>query len=330
MVSFKQNLLNIPIICFLVSFSFGWLFPRFKFNKFIDLINQWSSFYLIVAIGLKGGLAFSSCIGFDDKAIILIILATSFSILFPFLGYILLLKSTSIDKTTCAAIAAHYGSVSISTYAAATSVLADHSITYCGYIVALITLMEIPAIFTGVYLSAKDQDKKNVLDKRSLFSSFLKTSIFNNKIVLLLIGSLILGYLFHILNYHYFSDLIIGPFNIILSIFLITMGFKVATQSTSLKKFNFALVMFGFYMPIIGSFIGLVMSWLIKLDLGTGFLFTVLCSSASYIVVPAALRIMLPKAQESIYLPMSLAITFPFNILFGIPLYFALCVKFLK
>jgi len=114
MVSFKQNLLNIPIICFLVSFSFGWLFPRFKFNKFIDLINQWSSFYLIVAIGLKGGLAFSSCIGFDDKAIILIILATSFSILFPFLGYILLLKSTSIDKTTCAAIAAHYGSVNIS------------------------------------------------------------------------------------------------------------------------------------------------------------------------------------------------------------------------
>ncbi len=330
MVAFKQNLLNIPIICFLISFSCGWLFPRFKFNKFIDFINQWASFYLVVAIGLKGGLAFSSCIEFNDKAIILIILSVSFSIFFPFLGYILLLKSTSIDRVTCAAIAAHYGSVSISTYAAATSVLADHSIMYCGYIVAIITLMEIPAIFSGVYLAGGYQDTKNVLNKKSTFSGFLKTSIFTNKIVLLLLGSLILGYLFHLFNYHHLTNLIIDPFNIILSVFLVTMGFNVARQSTALKKFNFALVMFGIYMPIIGSFIGLAMSWLIKLDLGTGFLFTVLCSSASYIVVPAALRIMLPKAQESIYLPMSLAITFPFNILFGIPLYFAFCVKFLK
>jgi len=328
--AFLQNLFNIPILCFLISFSLGCLFPRFKFEKLIKTTNQWSSFYLIIAIGLKGGLAFSSCTVFNEKTVTLIILAISFSLFFPVLGYMLLLKTTSIDRVTCAAIAAHYGSISISTFAAATSVLAKHSIMYCGYIVAVITLMEIPALFSAIYLCGEYKDTENFLNKRNSFSDFLKTSIFNNKIVLLLIGSLILGYFFHIFSYHHFTDPIINPFNIILSVFLVTMGFNVARQSKSLKKFNFALGMFGIYIPIIGSFIGLGMSWLINLDLGTGFLFTVLCASSSYIVVPAALRIMLPRAQESIYLPMSIAITFPFNILFGIPFYFDLSVKILK
>ena len=107
------------------------------------------------------------------------------------------------------------------------------------------------------------------------------------------------------------------------------MGLVVAKNLPHLKTFTWKLAFFGLYMPIIGAVIGLTSSYVMALDVGTGTLFTVLCASASYIAVPAAMRLALPEAKAAIYIPMSLAITFPFNVIVGIPLYFALAVKLL-
>jgi hypothetical protein len=107
------------------------------------------------------------------------------------------------------------------------------------------------------------------------------------------------------------------------------MGLMVSKNLHHLKSFTLPLVLFGIYMPLIGGSVGLLTSYVIGLDVGTGTLFTVLCASASYIAVPAAMRLALPEAKAAIYVPMSLAITFPFNVVFGIPLYYALAQKIL-
>ena len=119
------------------------------------------------------------------------------------------------------------------------------------------------------------------------------------------------------------------PFQGILCLFLLDMGLLVAKNLHHLKGFTWPLALFGIYMPLIGAGIGLFTSRMIGLDVGTGTLFTVLCASASYIAVPAAMRLALPEAKAAIYVPMSLAITFPFNVTLGIPLYFALAGKLL-
>jgi hypothetical protein len=113
------------------------------------------------------------------------------------------------------------------------------------------------------------------------------------------------------------------PFQGILCLFLLDMGLVVAKNVHHLRNFTIPLALFGIYMPLIGACIGLGASWVIGLDVGTGTLFTVLCASASYIAVPAAMRLALPEAKAAIYIPLSLAITFPFNVTLGIPLYFA-------
>jgi hypothetical protein len=122
---------------------------------------------------------------------------------------------------------------------------------------------------------------------------------------------------------------LVEPFHGILAFFLLDMGLLVSRQMHHLKEFNIRLILFGIYMPLLGATIGLALSKIIGLDVGTGTLFTVLVASASYIAVTAAMRLALPKAKAAIYIPMSLAITFPFNIAIGIPLYFALAQTFL-
>jgi hypothetical protein len=119
------------------------------------------------------------------------------------------------------------------------------------------------------------------------------------------------------------SGFLSDPFQGVLCLFLLDMGLLVARNLPHLKSFSWPLVAFGIYMPLMGAAIGIGVGTLIGMDMGTSLLFTVLCASASYIAVPAAMRLALPEAKAAIYVPMSLAITFPFNIVFGIPLYYA-------
>jgi hypothetical protein len=144
-----------------------------------------------------------------------------------------------------------------------------------------------------------------------------------------LLGSFVIGWMTGAEGMEKMEGFFVTPFQGILALFLLDMGLLVAKNLHHLRSFTVRLLVFGIYMPLIGASIGLGAASMIGLDVGTGFLFTVLCASASYIAVPAAMKLALPEAKASIYVPMSLGITFPFNILLGIPLYDALAMMVL-
>lgn len=134
----------------------------------------------------------------------------------------------------------------------------------------------------------------------------------------------------HRLQLDYLESSILIIFKPVLCLFLLNMGFLIGKQRNSFSQFSWSLTLFGFYMPLIGGVFGIALSYFLGLDRGTGSLIAVLSGSASYIAVPAAMRIAIPEAKEAVYLPLSLGIAFPFNVLIGIPIYYVLALKLLS
>jgi hypothetical protein len=246
----------------------------------------------------------------------------------PFIAYALLRATTKLDSPTAAAVAAHYGSISMVTFVTAVSFLGTNEVVYAGYIVAVLALMEAPAILSGLFIAHRAAPETIKAGEKA--TPKLSREIFTNGAILLLTGSFLIGWATGTDGMAKMEGFLVTPFQGILALFLLDMGLLVSRQLHHLKEFTLKLVLFGIYMPLIGAAIGLLSSKLIGLDVGTGTLFTVLCASASYIAVPAAMRLALPQAKAAIYVPLSLAITFPFNIVFGIPLYFAIAEVILK
>lgn len=319
----SQNLLS-PAILF---FALGILAGFFKSDLEIpDSISRYLSIYLMMAIGFKGGVAIANTHDLNGEVLSAVAAGLAIGFLQPFLGYGLLRMTTKIDSPTAAAVAAHYGSISMVTFVTATTFLKANEVMYAGYIVAILALMEAPAILSGLFIAhrtAPQTRTHNAEEKK------LAREIFTNGAILLLFGSFLIGWATGQQGMNKMEGFLIAPFQGILALFLLDMGLMVSKNLHHLKGFTLPLVLFGIYMPLIGAGIGLGTSYLIGLDVGTGTLFTVLCASASYIAVPAAMRLALPEAKAAIYLPMSLAITFPFNVTLGIPLYYALAAHFL-
>jgi len=321
---FAENLLSPPILFFLLGTISGCLKSNLEIP---EQISKYLAIYLIIAIGFKGGVAISETNNFDLKAILTISVSILTSFIQPFIGYFFLKHTTRIDKLTAAALAAHYGSVSLVTFVTAINFLELNSTIYSGYIISVLSLMEAPAILSGI-LIAHTCKQKNASNKNQL-KPFLLKEVFTNGSILLLLGSFFIGWVSGTQGMQKMDGFVISPFQGLLSLFLLDMGLLITKHLAELKEFTLKLALFGIYMPLIGSVIGISLSMLIGLDIGTGFLFTVLISSASYIVVTAAMRISLPEAKATIYIPMTLAVTFPFNITLGIPFYFTLAQKFL-
>ena len=324
LLTLTQNVLS-PAILF---FVLGILAGAFKSDLEIpNSISRYLSIYLMMAIGFKGGVAIADTKEITEQIIFAIVTGVAFGFLIPFLGFGLLRWTTKLDKATMAAIAAHYGSISIVTFATAVSFLKLNEISYAGYIVAIVALMEAPAIVSGLFIAHRaDPGTKthNAEEKK------LAREIFSNGAILLLFGSFVIGMISGNSGLEKMGGFLVTPFQGILALFLLDMGLMVAKNLHHLKSFTWPLALFGIYMPLIGGALGLAASHMIGLDLGTGTLFTVLCASASYIAVPAAMRLALPEAKAAIYVPMSLAITFPFNVVIGIPLYYAAAKLFLS
>lgn len=319
----SQNLLTPAVLFFILGITAGF----FKSDLEIpDSISRYLSLYLMMAIGFKGGVAIANTNEFGADVIGAIVAGVIFGFLQPFLGYGLLKLTTKLDSPTAAAVAAHYGSISMVTFATAAAFLKTNEVIYAGYIVAILALMEAPAILAGLFIAHKaDPKTKHTAEEKKL----LTKEIFTNGAILLLFGSFIIGWITGQPGMDKVDGFLNTPFQGVLCLFLLDMGLLVAKNLHHLKNFTFPLALFGIYMPLIGASIGLSTSYLLGLDVGTGTLFTVLCASASYIAVPAAMRLALPEAKAAIYIPMSLAITFPFNVVFGIPLYFTLAGKLL-
>ncbi len=319
-----SNLISPPILFFILGIGAGFIKSDLDIPK---SISRYLSIYLMMSIGFKGGVVIANEPHFSWNILVLMLAGVLASFVMPFLGYVLLTKTTRLDKVTASAVAAHYGSISLVTFVTATSFLKKQQIDFDGYIVAVLALMEAPAILSGLYIAHRAAPKTLAYGKK--VNSKLARDIFTNGAILLLFGSFIIGLITGQRGYDQLEGFLITPFYGILTLFLLDMGIVVSKQMHNVPKLEFNLLVFGIYMPMIGGALGVTSSFLLDLSLGTGMLFTVLLASASYIAVPAAMRLALPDAKTAIYLPLSLAITFPFNILIGIPLYYAVCSRLL-
>ncbi|HCR85882.1 MAG TPA: sodium-dependent bicarbonate transport family permease [Alphaproteobacteria bacterium] len=318
----SQNLLTPAVLFFILGITAGF----FKSDLEIpNSISRYLSIYLMMAIGFKGGVAIANTTVFGTDVIGAIFAGVAIGFLQPFIGYFLLKRTTKLDSATAAAVAAHYGSISMVTFATAAAFLKVNEVVYAGYIVAILALMEAPAILAGLFIAHKADPKT----KHENEEKKLAKEIFTNGAILLLFGSFLIGWITGQSGMNKMEGFLVTPFQGILALFLLDMGLLVAKNIHHLKNFTLPLALFGIYMPLIGSCVGLGTSYMLGLDVGTGTLFTVLCASASYIAVPAAMRLALPEAKAAIYIPMSLAITFPFNVVLGIPLYYTLAGKIL-
>lgn len=310
-----SNLLS-PII---LSFVLGLAAALARSDLTIpEAVAKGMSIYLLFAIGFKGGVAVSAH-GVDTTLILTVLAGVFLSFLLPFIAFALLRLLTVLSRTDAAAVAAHYGSISIVTFVAATSVLESRLISSEGYMVAVAAVMEAPAILSALWLVARGGEGKS----GKLDTELMREIMLNGSIVLL-VGAFIIGAVTGEKGFAEISAFIETPFKGVLCLFLLDMGL-IAGRGLRRSKgvLGAPVVAFAIIMPVIGATLGLVLGVMIGLSLGGIVLLMVLSASASYIAVPAAMRVALPEADPSIYLTLSLGVTFPFNLTLGIPLYLA-------
>ena len=218
------------------------------------------------------------------------------------------------------AVAAAYGSVSAVTFVAAGSFLEAQSVHFGGHMVAVMALMEAPAIIMGVILIMKyDAETRS----NSNMGGMIKHS-FTNSSVLMVMGSLIIGLIAETKQAEGIKPFTTDIFKGFLAIFLLEMGMVTAQRFSAFKKYGWSAFLFAIFIPLINGCLVAVCSGIITHDIGNRFIFAILAASASYIAVPAAMRLAAPKADPGLYIPMALGITFPFNITIGMPLYYLL------
>jgi hypothetical protein len=275
------------------------------------------SLFLMAAIGLKGGVQVSAA-GFSLEMVAAGVAGLVLSFLLPFVAFAALRRFGRLDGLNSGAVAAHYGSVSVVTFATASEVLTRGGIAPAGYMVAVLALMETPAIVSGMLL-ARRSDRG-----QSRAGGHLWREVFFNGSVVLLLGAFAIGAIIGKENYGPISPMFTGLWSGVLCLFLLDMGLIAVRRLRDSRAVTLRLGLLAVALPLINGCIGAVLARLIGLDVGSAAALSILAASASYIAVPAAMRLALPKADAGLYLSMSLAITFPFNIVFGIPMFIAL------
>nr|WP_223155201.1 sodium-dependent bicarbonate transport family permease [Alkalibacillus aidingensis] len=322
------NLLS-PVVLF---FLLGMISAIFKSDlKFPDGLSEALSIYLLVAIGLKGGIELSH---YSINEAFQPILGTLFLGLAIPVITLFAMRLMGIDFKNSVGLAATYGSVSIVTYGAAISFLDEQAISYEGLMNAMVVLLESPAILFSLLIYnilSKNGDQLthshslgimpssiSMIDKEVLRESILGKSI------VLLVGSLLIGLIAGEQSLPTVEPLFLDLYDSILILFLLNMGLIAGSRLPEIRSHGLKLVLFSIIMPIIGGTLGVLTGYFVGLSVGGSALMGVLAGSASYIAAPAALRTSVPEANPSIYLGLSLGVTFPFNLTIGIPLYFQL------
>ena len=313
-----SNLL-IPAVLF---FALGFLAQGVKSDlRFPPELAKALSIYLLIGIGLKGGIELSHAHLGEAFEAVIVALVLGFGL--PIIAYVILLAGR-LDKLNASAIAAHYGSVSAGTFLTAIAYLNAQQIPYESYPVIMLAIMESPAIIVGLLLARFSRGNKTNSDEdaRENHMGELLRDAFTNGSVILLFGGMLIGVVVKPDSLAtitpFFSTLFMGA----LSLFLLEMGMEAGKRIGEFKRVGWFLVAFGVLMPLIGGGIGLLAGhyWL-GFGMGGTMLVAVLGASASYIAVPPAMRLAIPEANPSYYLTLSLGVTFPFNVIVGIPLY---------
>ena len=275
------------------------------------------SLYLLFAIGFKGGQELSHS-SFTREILYALIFGIVISAMIPLYTFFVLKRKLSVSDA--AAVAATYGSVSAVTFVAATTFLESQKITFGGEMVAVMALMESPAIIVGVILMMRyEGDSKEGGQLRNIVQHS-----FTNGSVLMIIGSLIIGLIADTKQAEGIKPFTTDIFKGFLAIFLLEMGMVTARRFAAFRKYGLFVTGFAIVAPIINGCVVAVLSGFITNSVGNRFIFAILAASASYIAVPAAMRLAAPKADPGLYIPMALGVTFPFNITIGMPIYFAI------
>lgn len=307
-----SNILNPPVLAFFL----GVLAVLVKSDLEIPApIPKLLSLYLLFAIGFKGGVELVKS-GINQQVILTLLAAMIMACVVPiYTFFILRLK---LDTYNAAAIAATYGSISAVTFITASSFLTQLGMAFDGFMVAALALMESPAIVVGLILVnifSKNQNEQEFVWSEVLQEAFLNSSVF------LLVGSLFMGILTGEHGWQTLKPFTQDMFYGVLTFFLLDMGLLAARRIRDLQTTGVFLILFAILVPIFNAGIALLIAKAIGMSQGDSLLFSVLCASASYIAVPAAMRLTVPEANPSLYVSTALAVTFPFNIIVGIPLY---------
>lgn len=308
-----SNLLTPMILCFVLGLAAALARSELTVP---EAAAKGMSIYLLFAIGFKGGVAVSGH-GLDFHLLTALAGGIALSFALPVLAFALLRAMTRLSALDAAAVAAHYGSISIVTFVTAVSVLDGQGIASEGYMVAVAAAMEAPAIVSALWLVARSGTGAR-MDARLWHEILLNGSI------VLLVGSFLIGAITGEKGLARIDSFIVAPFQGVLCLFLLDMGLVAGRGLRSARGvLGPGLVAFGILMPILGSAAGLGVALAVGLSPGGTVLMMTLAASASYIAVPAAMRVALPEANPSVYLTLSLGITFPFNLALGIPAYLA-------
>ncbi len=318
------NLMQPPILFFFLGVLAATL------GSDLDLpqpIPKALSLYLLVAIGIKGGLELAGGEG-GLHVVTTLAAAVGFAALSPIPAFLVLRRA--IGAADAAAVAATYGSVSAVTFIAATSFLERLGVATSGTMVAAMALMESPAILVGVLLHRRFAGASRPIagvaspagEADPHQGSLLRDALLNGSVFVLL-GSLVIGALAGPRGEAALAPFVRGLFPGVLCLFLLDMGLVSGRRLAGLRRLVGVPLAFGLGAPLVHAACGIALASVLGLPVGEAFLFTVLCASASYIAVPAALRVAIPEANPGLYVTMALAMTFPFNLLIGLPLYYA-------
>jgi len=289
------------------------------------------SIYLMMAIGLKGGAAIAAP-GATEGLWAALGSGILLSFLLPVLAFALLRIGTALDRATAAAVSGHYGSVSVVTFATALGTLNAAGMESEGFMPAVLAAMEAPAIVSALLLANGGARRPATLPGRAKPSTLgrptplpvLIREVAVNGSILLLLGSFTIGWAGGAQAKAQFAPFVEALFPGALALFLLEMGLVAARQLVAAPRLlELRLIAFGLLMPLLGGVIGLAAGALIGLSTGGVVLMAVLAGSASYIAVPAAMRLALPQADAGVYVTLSLAVTFPFNVILGIPIWMA-------
>jgi len=306
--------MNDPIILFfLLGITAGLLKSQLRLPS---QIYDFVSMILLLAIGLKGGieLAKQPFYTLAPQMVWVFLLGVFLTLLaFPVLRYI-----GKFNRFDAASIAAHYGSVSVGTFAVAVAYMNTLNISYEEHMPLLLVVLEIPAIIVGILLAKGLSSETNWRD--------VSHEIVAGKGVMLLLGGVIIGWVAGPEQMKSLAPLFFDLFKGILALFLLEMGLIAASRLNALKKYGLFIVGFGVLMPLVSALFGVLAGYYLGFSVGGIAMLAVLASSASYIAVPAAMRISVPEANPTLSLTASLGVTFPFNILIGIPIYHQMAI----
>ena len=309
-----DNLTN-PALLF---FFLGLIAVNLKSDlKIPENSSKFISLYLLLAIGFKGGQELAHSI-ITLEIIWSLLFGVLLALIVPVYCYYILRITLSVENS--GAIAAAYGSVSAVTFVTTVSFLEISQIPFGGHMVAVMALMEAPSIIVGVLLIALNNKEK---ENKMTFKSVVHHSLTNGSVVLIL-GSLVIGYLTDDAKAAGIRPFTTDLFKGFLAIFLLDMGITSGGKLKALIKKGWFTLFFAILVPVVNGVTVAVISGFFMEEVGNRLLMAILAASASYIAVPAAMKLAAPKANPGLYIPMALAITFPFNITIGMPLY--LCI----